>query len=366
MKIYLDVEDCKAVKKKRSESYQVKCVPLAEYLCEGALRSGDVGYFSGLKKWAEWLAEATVVLDENDYLAAALRALLVALRLAPTDFGHARQRDLMQAWADTLRGFLGELAFKKWLQERFSCPVELDWEVAQKSLDEYLQSDVVAVGGRRPGLRISVKTAKLNALWLDVPFDQIEHSDVFVLMRIGVPRDHILKFFKEISIIKDKLVASALKRGLIREDEARALINGIKDFRGVPAYFAGFYDRNERLSRSSEGLRKLKEECGVLYVKAEVREARRKGKQVQLVKVKEFEGFWNPSSPKCVESLLSALKEQGVPVDENMHTDVEFEGIREFSNTDHFIVNSGRLEKDLHKWEIVLKKLGCSRNEVLG
>ncbi|MCC6024027.1 MAG: hypothetical protein LM600_04935, partial [Thaumarchaeota archaeon] len=59
----------------------------------------------GFDEWVKWLGWSSVVLDENDYLKAALHALRLAPRVAATDYGTARQRDLGQLWADTIRGF---------------------------------------------------------------------------------------------------------------------------------------------------------------------------------------------------------------------------------------------------------------------
>ena len=182
-------------------------------LCDGAVKGGDLESFPDFSSWLEWLAWSTVVLDERDYLKAAVSALSLAPVLAGTDYGSSKQRDLGQLWTDAIRGFLGEIAFANWLKARFGVAAELDY--SRGSLSEFLPSDIRSVDGRPPRLRVSIKTTKLRGIWLDVPFKQIEHSDVFVLVRVGVSRHHFLAFLKSISAIRDKLLSRGVELGVI-------------------------------------------------------------------------------------------------------------------------------------------------------
>ena len=45
-------------------------------------------------------------------------------------------------------------------------------------------------------LNISIKTSKWNGIWLDIPGNQFEHSDIHVFVKIGAGRDHLFAFFK--------------------------------------------------------------------------------------------------------------------------------------------------------------------------
>jgi hypothetical protein len=168
------------------------------------------------------------VLDENDYLRAALHALYLAPRVVATDYGTARRRDLGQLWADTIRGFLGEIAFAKWLREKYGLVVKLDYR--RGSLEEFLPPDIESVNGRLPRLKVSIKTTKLNGIWLDTPGTQIEHSDVFVLARVGVTRGPLIAFLKKISVIRDKLMQIARERGLLSEEELSEIWDSIPEF----------------------------------------------------------------------------------------------------------------------------------------
>ena len=46
-----------------------------------------------------------------------------------------------------------------------------------------------------PKYNIGVKTTKWKGIWLDIPGDQFNHSDIHVLVKIGGGRDHLFAFF---------------------------------------------------------------------------------------------------------------------------------------------------------------------------
>jgi len=62
---------------------------LERELCEGAIRGLDVSQFMDHNEWISWLDWATISLDENDYLKAAIHGLRLAPKLAATDYGNA-------------------------------------------------------------------------------------------------------------------------------------------------------------------------------------------------------------------------------------------------------------------------------------
>jgi hypothetical protein len=309
-------------------------------LCRGAVRGGDIDQLGGVDKWIGWLGWSCVVLDEDDYMKVAVHALRNAQKFAATDYGTSRQRDLGQLWTDTIRGYLGETAFAKWLDLKFGIKVELDYSVGE--LEQYLPSDVKSVNGRRPRLKISIKTTKLSGIWLDVPRRQFEHSDVFVLVRTGVPREHFVAFLKLISAIKDKLLKPASEKGMISDAEAEQLWEEIPNFKPVPAYIAGFLDKS-----APEGTIRVGE---VREADGEV-EKRRKERRFVL---NRFLGFWDPADPRCeneVRRLLSSKQKgaEGMPL--------TFKGIEQFSGGPHFIASSGFLKKKREEWQELIARL---------
>jgi len=305
-----------------------------EELCEGAVRGLDVNQFSDYDDWIAWLRWASVSLDEDDYLKAALHGLYLAPKLAATDYGTSRQRDLGQLWTDSIRGFLGEVSFTKWLQERFGISIELDYKRGQ--LEEFLHSDIKSVDGREPKLKVSIKATKLGGIWLDVPGAQIGHSDVFVLVRMGVTREQFIGFLKKISVIRDKLIRGALERGLMKEEELKDLWNVVPEFTSIPAYIAGFLDKPE-----------YKDEHAVIEADGEVKKKR--------VIINKYLGFWHPEKPEYDEAVRILLAGRGKAVEKDMR--IEFEGIGNFSSALHFIASSGVLEKRKEHWEGLIKKL---------
>jgi hypothetical protein len=307
-------------------------------LCEGALRGLDVDQFASYDEWICWLNWASVSLDENDYLKAALFALHLAPKLAATDYGTARQRDLGQLWTDAIRGFLGELAFVKWLREKFGLRIDLDFRLGR--LEEFLPSDIRSVEGREPRLKMSIKTTKLGGIWLDVPYAQVGHSDVFVLIRVGITREHFVAFLKKISVIRDKLMKEALERGLLSKEELEKIWDAVPEFTSIPAYVAGFLDKADFADR-------LKDRHSIIEVDGEVK--------VKKVIVNKYLGFWHPEEPKYEKSLKDFLKSKGKSLREDMK--IEFEGIGDFSKTLHFIASSGVLKKKKTEWEELLRKL---------
>lgn len=308
-----------------------------EDLCEGAVRGLDIKQFSSIAEWVQWLSFASITLDESDYLKAAIYGLNLATKLAGTDYGTSRQRDLGQLWTDTIRGLLGEIAFAKWLENRFDVHIELDYRLGP--LEEFLPSDIKKVNGREPRLKVSIKTTKLGGIWLDLPGAQIKHSDVFVLVRVGATREHFIAFLKKISVIKNKLLEEALSRGLISDELAKTVWNAVPEFKHIPAYIAGFLDKSEYGA-------KLNDERCIIEADGEVKTRR--------IIINKFLGYWKPGAPEYEEALRSLLKSKGKRA-ENMK--LEFEGIREFSRSLHFIASSGVLKKKREDWESLVKRL---------
>ena len=315
---------------------------LIDSICEGALKSRDVEAFLNIDEWICWLSWSAVLLNKDDYLTAAVHALDLAPRLARTDYGGTRQRDLGQLWTDTIRGFLGEIAFAKWLDLRFGTKVELDYR--KGPLEEYLPSDVKAINGREPRLHISIKTTQLKGIWLDIPYKQIEHSDIFVLVRIGVTKDHFLAFLKEISAIGDKLLKEALKAGLISNEEAKALWDNAPSFADIPSYIVGFFDKREYGER-------IKDPKSIFTADGRLG-PRRKTKFT----INKFVGYWDPKEEnEYKEVLFKVLEIQGRPVPQDVK--LEFESIGHFSKTLHFIVSSGVLKRREEEWASLVREL---------
>jgi len=325
-----------------------------EDTCEGAEKGLDIGMFRSLNEWAEWLSWASVTLDENDYLTAAVHGLRLAPKLAATDYGTSRQRDLGQLWTDAIRGFLGEIAFVKWLKQRFGVEAELDFR--RGALEEFLPSDIRRVKGpsdeepREPKLKVSVKMTKIGGIWLDVPYEQIAHSDIFVLVRVGITREHFVAFLKKISVLKNKIFEEAIKHGIVTQDELKEIWEKVPDFTPVPAYVAGFIDKRE--------IETLIANQRIIEVGGRVG-----GRKRTKLTINRYLGLWDPREKERYKQIIiercKALKSCSdiERLASGAEFDIEFELIGSFSETLHFIASSGVLKKKKEDWEKVLKEL---------
>jgi len=306
----------------------------AESLYEAARRGGEMEKCGGdLEKWfEERFKPNTVILKAEDYIFSLVHALKLAPTLAATDYGTSRQRDLGQLWTDTQRGFLGELAFKKFL-ERF-CEIDeifLDYSKGG-SLQEYLPSDIKEVKlttGKvvKPAVKISVKATKFRGLWLDVPGAQIEHSDAFVLVKVGVTREHFVAFLKKISFIKDKLLPRAEEIRAIEPEEAQKIYESLPEFSDIPCYIAGFLDKELRQNPPNLGYNKKKGESGA--------------------EVYRYVGLISENKP---ENIPEDVKIDGI-------TAWTYRAIGKFSQQKKFIANVGSLKYKLKDWQELIKKM---------
>lgn len=325
------------------------CKSYLERLCEGALRGRDVEGFGSAEEWATNLVFSSTLLTREDYLRAAVHALRLSPKIAATDYGTSRQRDLAQVWTDAIRGFLGEIAFVKWLKERFSLDAELDFRTGP--LEEFLPSDIARIKKpreewREPKLKVSIKTTKLQGMWLDIPYAQIAHSDIFVLVRVGVSRSHFVAFLKEISVIGDKILRMAEELGI--ELDKKEVWSSIPDFKNIPAFVTGFFDKS--------GQPEIMKDRGAVIVADGTLRRSRGG--VYRLSLNRFAGWWNPKDPECKRRLVELLRGKRLDIPEDPDKiDIEFEGLGQPSETLHFLISSSALKRRREDWENVISRL---------
>ena len=319
-------------------------------LCEGAVRGRDLEAFKTLDEWIAWLSWASVSLNENDYLLAAIHALRLAPKLAATDYGTSRQRDLGQLWTDTIRGFLGEIAFAKWLKQRFGIFIELDYR--RGPLREFLPSDIRAVEirgmKRAPRINISIKTTKLRGVWLDIPYEQIQHSDAFILVRLGITREHFVAFLKKISAIRDKILAKARELGIISEDEIPEIWNSVPEFMEIPAYIAGFLLKEE--------FKDAVKSKDIVVAEGKAKPRKRRGRRYLVITIDKYLGFWEPGN-SIYEGRIQKLFESQIEPYKSLPVKIEFQSIGEFSETLHFLASSGVLKRHQNEWSMLISLL---------
>ncbi len=91
----------------------------AQKIVEKAGAGGEFNEDFSIETWLEKrLLPNCVVIDEEGYARMCVDALKILSGTAATDYGSSRQRDMGQLWADMTRGYLGELAFLKFLEHK--------------------------------------------------------------------------------------------------------------------------------------------------------------------------------------------------------------------------------------------------------
>lgn len=268
----------------------------------------------------------TVLIDEDGYAEMCIDSLKIIGTTAATDYGSSRQRDLGQMWADSIRGYLGELAFQLFLKKTFLIDIELGHE--QGVLDEYLPTDIHSIKGvdgakRKPKINISIKATKWNGIWLDIPGEQFNHSAAHIFIKVGVGRDHLFAYFKKISVFKDKVLRIGKEMGSLSELEANTIYDTLPTFKPIPAYIDGFALNSPGLKPLSYG-----------------------GKRGRL---NYTITSWNGP---IVPGDLDAIKNK-----EGIGGKVQFEGIGKFSHDKGYLFNAGSLWWKRSDWRKLISKL---------
>lgn len=324
------IKDTKKDTKKDTNS----AYTLAKQILRGAEEGLEING-TGFENWFENRFKYQFVwLDKDDYLKALVRALWLAPVFAGTDFGSSRQRDMAQVWTDTSRGFLGEIAVSKFLKEKFD--IETASDTRRGELTKFLPTDIVQVKfpheeWRNPNMKISIKTTKFNGRWLDVPGAQIEHSDVFILVKIGILRHHFLAFLKAISFLKDKLFPEAKNLGELDDHMAEELWDEIPQFDPIPAYIAGYLNKNELNLPIHELI------------------CQKKGRTKTRITVTQGIGIFSRETLQnhpCIRKL-----------DPDGSLRIEIEPIIDSITTQHFLAHSGGLKCGEENWRRLIEHL---------
>jgi len=298
----------------------------AERILDKAVAGGEVGC-----DFDEWINRRflpnVVFIDENGYSQMCIDALKILSKTAATDYGSSRQRDLGQLWADMTRGYLGELAFKLFL-EKNKILSELDHEVGD--IADYLPTDIHRIkknnqDWRLPNLKISVKTTKWNGIWLDIPGDQFNHSDVYVLIKVGTGRDHLFAYFKKISVFKDKILKVGKDRGLLSDSDADDLYDKLPTFSEIPAYVCGFIEKPKVADQNIF--------CC---------DGKMGRKNFKILK-------W---SGKIIPEFLEQIRK-----DRKIPGKIQFEGIGDFAHDSGYLYNAGELRWKKQDWESLFNRL---------
>nr|AEN19713.1 TseI [Thermus sp. 93170] len=301
-------------------------------LTSGKNPDADIAHF-----WEEVEKNATL-LTKNDYLRAAVVALSFAHRFARTDYGSSRQRGFGQLWGDAIQGFLGEIAFQKFMRSATSGRTIPILDASEEDLGVALSADIVEVitEGKsiKPSKRISIKTTKLHGRWLDVPYAQNKHSDIYVLVKVGTDADALFNFLASVGALEK--VLTAYQEGGLAEGE-------------LP-----FLNEGEALKRAKEEVEKMKEK-NMLFLAfiagwkekdrlSQTFEAHEHNAQRARTKITVYSGVGTISSGSVRTKQITFRG----PLPKN-NLLVEFYPIGKFSKSQHALCSTDLLVKDLNK-----------------
>ena len=317
--------------KKESSDYLIQNFGLTQEeiqkIVEKSIAGGELTDESELNAWLTNRFFPNVVsINEIEYSKMCIDALKILGNTAATDYGGSRQRDLGQLWADMTRGYLGEMAFSIFLKKNWNISCELGHEIGQ--LEDYLPMDIHSIKKegqeeRKPNLNISIKTTKWNGIWLDIPGDQFRHSDIHVLIKIGVGRDHLFAFFKNLSVFKDKVLKKGVEVGSLTTEESEKLFNNLPSFRPVTAYICGFIRKDETYKNLSYNGKKGRKNYNL--------------------------SAWNgPINPGDLDKIK---------IKEGILGTIKFEGIGNFAHDKGFLFNAGNLLWRKTDWDNVINLL---------
>ncbi len=292
----------------------------AKTLIEKSLKTSEIENLNSFDDWmTNRLIPNLVFIEKEDYAKMFYSALKIVSSTAATDYGSSRQRDFGQLWADIVRGYLGEIAFVKFAK-KFNIVVNLGHE--RGTLQEYLPSDISSVEinnkTRDAKLKVSIKTTKFNGIWLDIPGAQFKHSDVYILVKIGIQRDHLFAYFKEMSVFKDKILKYGNELGVLTNDDCLTLLNEIPAFERIPAYICGYVQSNE-------------------YLNTTPKHKGKKGRKNYTI------SSW--------EGALSDTYLETIKKNENVTGKVSFEGIGSFSHDNGYVFSTDVFHFNLDSWK---------------
>lgn len=208
-----------------------------------ALRVGDGDILSvEEKKWQPkqlidtdmiipWIRENlvpnTVILetDDPDLLRLAIFSLAMPYKMfqgttratATEKTRRSKQRDFEQIFSDTFIGKIGEIAFKKFLLDKFAHKIDLDWEINAQIAG--FKSDI-------PGSKmiVSIKsTDTLDSIWAEAP----QNAEIGIFVKVAIPKDFFMKILAHISSLKKFL--RFVEERLEKNDSVSGLLNFIEE-----------------------------------------------------------------------------------------------------------------------------------------
>ncbi len=192
-----------------------------------------------LDAWKQKREQRTFRLNLEDYAKCFDFALAMYFRgYTAVDWGTSRKREAGQNLTNWIRGQLGEIAVQKFFKRDFNLDVELDFDLH----DEIVPQDIIGIKDgskiREPKARVAVKATKFKNSYLILGTADVEpenrKSDIYILTRIDLPDDHLLRVAKE-----------ELEELLKKEKHFESYKEQLAGFEPIPCEVVGFAPREE-------------------------------------------------------------------------------------------------------------------------
>ncbi|MEM3714963.1 MAG: hypothetical protein QXF82_08460 [Nitrososphaeria archaeon] len=144
------------------------------------------------------------------------KCMLFALRMwyygkkSTLDWRRAGRRDIGDYLSDHAQGKLAEISFARFLKERYNIEGEIDLEV-RPGIQVVNESDIRMIamkgGRRRPKIKIDVKATTPKSKYFLVDAWEFENRryDVYILVLVDLPKDHIIRFLASSLELPDDL-----------------------------------------------------------------------------------------------------------------------------------------------------------------
>jgi len=150
------------------------------------------------------------------------------------------ERYFGQIFFDTFIGKIGEIAFKKFLINKFSRKIDLDWEISDQIAG--FKSDI-------PNSKkiVSIKsTDTLDSIWAEAP----QNADIGIFVKVAIPKDFFMKILAHISSLKKFL--RFVEERLEKDDSVSKLLNFVEETAyseemQIKACILGYYNTNPEL-----------------------------------------------------------------------------------------------------------------------
>ena len=144
-----------------------------------------------------------------------------------------------QVFSDVLKEKIGEIAFKKFVSQRFGRDLKLDWDIS---------TDIHTFKSDLPDSKcvVSIKsTDTLESIWAEAP----KNTDYGIFVKVALPKDFFMKILAHISSLKKFL--NFVEEHLEKDDQTgRDLLSFVEktayqDGIAIKAYIYGFFKTSD-------------------------------------------------------------------------------------------------------------------------